>query len=80
MAVGNVNSIKNYFNVETTEERAARQASLCVEELDTQGTEQADHVERTDHGEHATPRRVLTPGPNIASVDFVRSLHMIRTS
>ena len=42
MAVGNVNSIKNYFNVETTEERAARQASLCVEELDTQGTEQAD--------------------------------------
>ena len=27
-------------------------------------------MERTDHGEHATPRRVVTPGPNIASVDF----------
>ena len=37
----------------------------------------SDHVERTDHGEHATPRRVVTPGPNIASVDLVRSLHMI---
>ena len=37
-----------------------------------------DHVERMDHGEHATPRRVVTPGPNIASVDFVRSLHMIQ--
>ena len=34
-------------------------------------------MERTDHGEHATPRRVVTPGPNIASVDLVRSLHMI---
>ena len=41
-------------------------------------TENRDHVERTDHGEHATPRRVVTPGPNIASVDLVRSLHMIR--
>ena len=43
------NSIKNYFNIETREERAARQASLCVE--DSQGTEQADSETEADDDE-----------------------------
>ena len=43
------NSIKNYFNVETREERAARQAPLCVE--DSQGTEQADSKTEADDDE-----------------------------